>query len=54
MRSWRSVRDTLDVLTHGYHIEDDRYVFSLLFQAEPNFEVTVLSIPGHLLAGTRD
>lgn len=45
---------TLEVLTHGYHIEDGRYVFSLLFKGEPNFEVTVLSIPADLVAGTHD
>jgi hypothetical protein len=46
--------DTLEVLTHGYSIEDGRYVFSLLFKGEPNFEVTVLSLPVALVAGTRD
>lgn len=46
--------DSLEILTHGYSIEGDRYVFSLLFRGEPNYEVTVLSIPGSLVAGTRD
>jgi hypothetical protein len=46
--------DVLEVLTHGYSIEDGRYVFSLLFRGSPNFEVTVLSIPASLVAGTRD
>jgi hypothetical protein len=43
--------DSLEVLTHGYSVEDGRYVFSLLFRGEPNFEVTVLSIPESLVAG---
>jgi hypothetical protein len=46
--------ESLEVLTHGYSIKDDKYVFSLLFRGQPNFEVTVLSVPAALVAGTRD
>ena len=46
--------ETLEVLTHGYSIEGDRYVFSLLFRGTPNFNVTVLSLPAAMVAGTRD
>jgi hypothetical protein len=42
------------VLTHGYSVEGDRYVFSLLFRGTPNVDVTVLSLPAHLVAGTHD
>jgi hypothetical protein len=45
--------ETLEVLTHGYSIQGDRYVFSLLFYGTPNFEVTVLSLPVSMVAGTR-
>jgi hypothetical protein len=45
--------EVLEVLTHGYSIEDGRYVFSLLFRGSPHFEVTVLSIPVSLVAEMR-
>lgn len=45
--------ETLEVATHGYSIENDRYIFSLLFCGTPNFEVTVLSLPAAMVAGTR-
>jgi hypothetical protein len=46
--------DTLEVLTHGYSIEGDRHVFSLLFKGRPGFFVTVLSLPSALVADTHD
>jgi hypothetical protein len=45
--------ESLEVLTHGYSIEKGRYRFSLLFSGTPNFEVTVLSLPVEMVAGTR-
>ncbi len=44
--------ETLSVLTHGYAVEGDEYVFTLLMEGEPCFEVEVLRIPSHLVAGT--
>lgn len=46
--------DSIEVLTHGYSIEDGKYVFSLLFRGDPNFTVTVLTLPASLVQGTRD
>ena len=46
--------ESLELLTHGYSTEDGRLVFSLLFKGHPNFFVTVLSLPEHLVAGIRD
>ncbi|GAB4064974.1 hypothetical protein GCM10028777_13090 [Angustibacter speluncae] len=40
---------SIEVLTHGYSIEGDDCVFSLLFRGEPNFEVTSLRLPLALL-----
>lgn len=39
----------IEVLAHGYSIEDDHCVFSLLFEGNPNFEVTSLRMPMSLL-----
>lgn len=35
----------ITVITHGYHVEGDEVVFSLLFRGTPNFEVDSLRIP---------
>jgi len=39
----------MQVLAHGYSIEGDYCEFSLLFEGEPNFQVTSLRIPLELL-----
>jgi len=35
----------ITVLTHGYSVEGDEVVFSLLFKGKPPFEVDTLRIP---------
>ena len=42
--------ESIQVLTHGFSIEDGRYVFSLLFKGSPNLDVPVLIIPADLIA----
>lgn len=37
--------DELQFITHGYSVQDDHYVFVLLMEGTPCFEVTVLRIP---------
>lgn len=39
----------IEVLAHGYSVEGDDCVFSLLFKGEPNFETTSLRLPLALL-----
>ena len=39
----------LEVLTHGYSVQGRYCVFSLLFQGNPNFEMTSLKLPMSLL-----
>lgn len=39
----------IEVLAHGYSVDDQECVFSLLFEGSPNFEVTSLRIPRALL-----
>lgn len=46
--------ESLEILTHGYSVEDGYYHFSLFFAGKPVFGLTVLKIPEHLVAGTRD
>ena len=45
--------ETLEVLAHAYSLEGGRYTFSLLFRGNPHFELTSLSIPAAMVAGTR-
>lgn len=40
---------SIEVLTHGYSIEGEDCVFSLLFRGTPHFEVTSLRVPLALL-----
>jgi hypothetical protein len=37
--------ETLTVLAHGYHIENNLVIFSLLFKGTPSFEIDTLRIP---------
>jgi hypothetical protein len=39
----------MEVLTHGYSVEDGFCEFSLLFEGQPNFFVPSLRIPLDLL-----
>lgn len=39
----------INVLCHGYSVEDNQVVFSLLFKGSPNFEVNTLTIPISLM-----
>jgi len=46
--------ETLEVLTHGYSIHEERYVFSLRFRGSPNFQVTSFSLPVSAVAEIHD
>jgi len=41
--------ETMTVLAHGYRVDRDDVVFSLLFEGQPNFEVESLRIPLSLM-----
>lgn len=40
----------IEVLTHGFEIEDGYYVFSLLFKGSPLLDIPVLKIPASQIA----
>lgn len=37
--------ELIQLLAHGFSIEEDQYVFSLLIEGTPAFEVDVMRIP---------
>ena len=43
----------LTVTAHGYSEEGDVYVFSLLMEGQPCFEVDILRIPANLVSKIR-
>lgn len=54
---WRVILNNgeeLRVLTHAYAVEGGDYVFTLLMEGNPRFEVEVLRIPAHLVASIED
>lgn len=41
---------TVHLLAHGYSIDGDDYVFSLLIDGAPPYEVDVIRLPGSIVA----
>ena len=50
---WKVVLTTgeaVHLLAHGYSVEDNEYVFSLLIEGQPPFEVDAVRIPRSVVA----